>query len=58
VTSYTVLPREDEPDITIPYIFVQANFEGVATLLTLVVVPCLCSLQNDIKKRQAAKRKK
>jgi multidrug efflux pump len=29
VYSYAVLPRESEPDITIPYVFVSTNYEGV-----------------------------
>jgi len=29
---------------------------GVATLLTLVVVPCLCSLQHGMKTRHAARK--
>ena len=41
LAAYAVLPREDEPDITIPYIFVQTNFEGVAPedMETLVTMP-------------------
>ncbi|MBG0790691.1 MAG: efflux RND transporter permease subunit [Desulfovibrionaceae bacterium] len=41
LASYFALPREDEPDITIPYIFVQTNFEGVAPedMETLVTMP-------------------
>ena len=41
VVSYNALPRESDPDITIPYIFVQTNFEGVAPedMETLVTMP-------------------
>ncbi|MGE4553303.1 MAG: efflux RND transporter permease subunit [Desulfovibrionaceae bacterium] len=41
VTSYLSLPREDEPDITIPYVFVSTTFEGVAPadMETLVTMP-------------------
>ncbi|BDQ33835.1 efflux RND transporter permease subunit [Pseudodesulfovibrio portus] len=41
MAAYAALPREDEPDITIPYIFVQTNFEGVAPedMETLVTMP-------------------
>lgn len=28
--SYKVLPRESEPDITIPYVFVQTSYRGVS----------------------------
>ncbi len=30
VFSFLVLPRESNPDITIPYVFVTTNYEGVA----------------------------
>ncbi|MEN8244719.1 MAG: efflux RND transporter permease subunit [Thermodesulfobacteriota bacterium] len=30
VVSYTTLPRESAPDITIPYIFIMTNYAGVA----------------------------
>ena len=30
VFSYMMLPRESSPDITIPYVFVTTNYEGVA----------------------------
>ncbi|WP_432735333.1 efflux RND transporter permease subunit [Maridesulfovibrio sp. FT414] len=41
ISSYSSLPRESDPDITIPYIFVQTNFEGVAPedMETLVTMP-------------------
>ncbi len=41
IVSYIGLPRESDPDITIPYIFVQTNFEGVAPedMETLVTMP-------------------
>jgi multidrug efflux pump subunit AcrB len=29
VSSYMSLPRENEPDITIPHVFVQTNYKGV-----------------------------
>ena len=39
--SYLVLPRESEPDITIPYLFVTTNYEGVAPedIETLITIP-------------------
>ncbi len=39
--SYAVLPRESSPDITIPYIFVTTDYEGVAPedMETLVTIP-------------------
>jgi multidrug efflux pump len=39
--SYAVLPRESAPDITIPYIFVTTDYEGVAPedMETLVTIP-------------------
>ena len=41
IVSYADLPREDEPDITIPYIYVTTNFEGVAPedMENLVTMP-------------------
>ena len=30
VYSYVVLPRENEPDITIPYVFVSTSYKGVS----------------------------
>ncbi len=30
VVSYTTLPRESAPDITIPYVFIMTNYAGVA----------------------------
>ena len=41
VVSYSALPRESDPDITIPYIFVTTSFEGVAPedMETLVTMP-------------------
>jgi len=30
VYSYLVLPRENEPDITIPYVYVSTNYKGVS----------------------------
>ncbi len=41
VSSYVSLPREDKPDITIPYIFVTTTYEGVAPsdMETLVTMP-------------------
>jgi multidrug efflux pump subunit AcrB len=30
VSSYMSLPRENEPDITIPHVFVQTNYKGVS----------------------------
>ncbi|WP_319541819.1 efflux RND transporter permease subunit [uncultured Pseudodesulfovibrio sp.] len=41
LASYASLPRESDPDITIPYIFVQTTFEGVAPedMETLVTMP-------------------
>ncbi len=39
--SYVTLPRESAPDITIPYIFVTTDYEGVAPedMETLVTIP-------------------
>lgn len=31
IYSYIVLPRENEPDITIPYVFVNTTYEGVSS---------------------------
>ncbi|MBU1611506.1 MAG: efflux RND transporter permease subunit, partial [Proteobacteria bacterium] len=41
ISSYNNLPREDEPDITIPYVFVTTPYEGVAPadMETLVTMP-------------------
>lgn len=30
IYSYTALPRENEPDITIPFVFVQTDYRGVS----------------------------
>jgi multidrug efflux pump subunit AcrB len=30
VYSYLVLPRENEPDITVPYVFVSTSYKGVS----------------------------
>jgi multidrug efflux pump len=39
--SYTVLPREDEPDITIPFVFVSTPYKGVASsdIETSITIP-------------------
>ncbi len=41
VYSYATLPREDNPDITIPYVFVTTRYEGVAPkdMETLITIP-------------------
>ncbi|MGE4290760.1 MAG: efflux RND transporter permease subunit, partial [Desulfovibrio sp.] len=41
LSSYVSLPRESEPDITIPYVFVTTSYEGVAPedMETLVTMP-------------------
>ncbi len=41
ITSYNNLPREAEPDITIPYVFVTTPYEGVSPsdMETLVTMP-------------------
>ena len=39
--AYNELPREDEPDITIPYVFVSTTYKGVASsdIETAVTIP-------------------
>lgn len=39
--AYSVLPREDEPDITIPYVFIATTYKGVAPadIETAVTIP-------------------
>jgi len=39
--AYSVLPREDEPDITIPYVFISTVYKGVASadIETSVTIP-------------------
>ena len=39
--AYSVLPREDEPDITIPYVFVSTTYKGVASsdIETSITIP-------------------
>ena len=39
--AYNTLPRESEPDITIPYVFVTTDYEGVAPedMETLITIP-------------------
>jgi CzcA family heavy metal efflux pump len=41
LSSYASLPREDSPDIKVPYIFVQTSYEGVAPedMEKLVTIP-------------------
>ncbi|WP_022660361.1 efflux RND transporter permease subunit [Paucidesulfovibrio longus] len=41
LSSYVSLPRESDPDITIPYVFVTTTYEGVAPedMETLVTMP-------------------
>ncbi|VVS95203.1 efflux RND transporter permease subunit [Desulfoluna spongiiphila] len=41
IYAYSVLPREDEPDITIPYVFVATVYKGVASadIETSVTIP-------------------
>jgi len=41
IYSYSVLPREDEPDITIPYVFVSTSYKGVASadIETSITIP-------------------
>lgn len=41
ISSYASLPRESDPDITVPFIFIQTNFEGVAPedMESLVTIP-------------------
>ncbi|MBU1169589.1 MAG: efflux RND transporter permease subunit [Proteobacteria bacterium] len=49
--SYNALPREDEPDITIPYVFVSTTYKGVAsadieTSITIPIEKKLKGLEN------------
>lgn len=39
--SYSTLPREDEPDITIPYVFVSTTYKGVSSsdIETSITIP-------------------
>ncbi len=39
--SYSVIPREDDPDITIPYVFVSTIYKGVASsdIETSITIP-------------------
>ena len=39
--SYSVLPREDEPDITIPYVFISTTYKGVSSsdIETSITIP-------------------
>ncbi len=51
ITSYVTIPREGSPDITIPYVFVNAIYEGTAPedLEKLVTIPLerqLADLEN------------
>ncbi|MCA1808328.1 MAG: efflux RND transporter permease subunit, partial [Lentisphaerae bacterium] len=41
ISSYMTIPREGTPDITIPYVFISAPYEGVAPeeIENLVVIP-------------------
>lgn len=48
ITSYLTIPREGSPDITIPYVFVNAIYEGTAPedLEKLVTIPLERQLQD------------
>ncbi len=51
IYSYNVLPREDSPDITIPYVFVSTTYKGVAssdieTSITIPIEKKLKGLEN------------
>ena len=39
--SYSTLPREDEPDITIPYVFISTTYKGVSStdIETTITIP-------------------
>ena len=41
IYCYNKIPREDEPDITIPYVFVSTTYEGVssADIETAITIP-------------------
>jgi len=41
IYCYNVLPRENEPDITIPYVFVSSSYKGVASsdIETSITIP-------------------
>jgi len=41
IYAYSVLPREDEPDITIPYVFISTTYKGVASadIETSITIP-------------------
>ncbi|MCP4682871.1 MAG: efflux RND transporter permease subunit, partial [Desulfobacterales bacterium] len=41
VYCYLVLPREDEPDITVPYVFVSTRYKGVSSsdIETSITIP-------------------
>ncbi len=41
VYSYNALPREDEPDITIPYVFISTTYKGVSStdIETSITIP-------------------
>ena len=48
--SYAVLPRESDPDITIPYVFVRTEYRGVSasdieTSITIKIEKPLISAQ-------------
>jgi len=51
VYCYSAIPREDEPDITIPYVFVSTPYKGVAaadieTAITIPIEKKLKGLEN------------
>ncbi|MCK5504597.1 MAG: efflux RND transporter permease subunit, partial [Thermodesulfovibrionia bacterium] len=41
VYCYKILPRESEPDITIPYVFISTSYKGVSPsdMETSVTIP-------------------
>jgi len=57
IYCYTALPRESEPDITIPYVFISTTYRGVAppdieTAITIPIEKKLTGLEN-VKKIQS-----
>ena len=57
ISSYISLPREKEPDISIPYVFISTPYKGVAAsdIESSITIPIEKKLKGleGIKKREA-----
>ena len=54
IYSYIVLPRESDPDITIPYVFVSTNYRGVSP--TDIETAVTIEIENKLKAIEGVKK--